>query len=214
MKLTDRILASGASLTDLIHIVITGDTSQNPAGSSYKIPMSAYVPLFGGGGSSDTYWISGSTWNGANFPIKANNDSGLDATGDYAVSVGYATSATGVYSYAEGSYTLASGDSAHAEGSYTTAIGNVSHAGGVNSVAIGVHSFVHGSGSTANGVGTIVLGDNITGATNNTTFVETLALVTVRDYANDGAADADTTLPTGGLYTTSGTTGRIVYRKP
>ena len=59
MKLTDRILASGATLNDLIHIVITGDTSQNPAGSSYKIPMSAYAPLFGGSGSGDTYWTSG-----------------------------------------------------------------------------------------------------------------------------------------------------------
>ena len=48
MKLTDRIQASGASLNDLIHIVITSDTSQNSAGSSYKIPMSEYVPLFNG----------------------------------------------------------------------------------------------------------------------------------------------------------------------
>lgn len=34
--LTDRVLATGVTPTDLIHIVITGDTSQNPAGSSYK----------------------------------------------------------------------------------------------------------------------------------------------------------------------------------
>lgn len=34
--LTDRALATGVTLNDLIHIVITGDTSQNPAGSSYK----------------------------------------------------------------------------------------------------------------------------------------------------------------------------------
>lgn len=45
--LTSRETASGASLTDLIHIVITGDTSQNPAGSSYKIEMGAYKELFG-----------------------------------------------------------------------------------------------------------------------------------------------------------------------
>lgn len=34
--LTDQSFASGVSLNDLIHIVITGDTSQNPAGSSFK----------------------------------------------------------------------------------------------------------------------------------------------------------------------------------
>ena len=35
--LTDRTLATGVTLQDLIHIVITGDTSQgNFAGSSYK----------------------------------------------------------------------------------------------------------------------------------------------------------------------------------
>ena len=35
-RLTDRQLISGITLTDLLHFVITGDTSQNPAGSSYK----------------------------------------------------------------------------------------------------------------------------------------------------------------------------------
>ena len=35
-RLTDRQLMSGVTLTDLLHFVITGDTSQNPAGSSYK----------------------------------------------------------------------------------------------------------------------------------------------------------------------------------
>lgn len=46
--LTTRTSASGAALTDLIHIVKTGDTSQNSAGSSYKIEMGDYVELFGG----------------------------------------------------------------------------------------------------------------------------------------------------------------------
>jgi hypothetical protein len=34
--LTDQTQVSGVSLTDFIHVVVTGDTSQNPAGSSYK----------------------------------------------------------------------------------------------------------------------------------------------------------------------------------
>ena len=123
MKLTDRSLASGATLNDLIHIVITSDTSQNSAGSSYKIPMGAYASLFGGGG--DTYWTSGSTWNGANYPIKANNDSGLDATGDYAVAEGYKTLASGYTSHAEGQETTAGASGGHAEGYATIAAGEV-----------------------------------------------------------------------------------------
>jgi hypothetical protein len=411
MKLTDRVQASGGSLTDLIHIVITSDTSQNSAGSSYKIPMSAYLSLFGGtnsgSSSNDSYWISGSTWDGTNFPIKANNDSGLDATGNYAVAEGYATTAigwgshaegggylgkdyekggvalgdgshaegilttalgvgnhaegistfsgirafsvpsivngvitlesyygdvtsaftnnsniviinygligylyntvtyssstteiilndtsvnasnvwvvdlgnygdlsadviignyshsegantvsigesshvegaynisfgdgshaegqnsisvssashaegftttaVGNFSHSEGVFTKAIGQSSHAEGSGTTATGEASHAGGSLSVASGTTSFVHGTNSVAGANDTIVLGANITGTTDNTTYVETLALMTIRDYANDAAADADATLANGGLYTTSGTTGRAVYRKP
>ena len=38
--LTSRTLATGVTGSDLIHIVITGDTSQNPAGSSYKATIS------------------------------------------------------------------------------------------------------------------------------------------------------------------------------
>lgn len=39
-------------------------------------------------------------------------------------------------------------------------------------------------------------------------------LVLIGDYVDDAAADADSNLPSGGLYTTSGSTGRTVYRKP
>ena len=39
-RLTDRVLATGITLNDLIHIVITGDTSQTAAGSSYKAKIS------------------------------------------------------------------------------------------------------------------------------------------------------------------------------
>jgi hypothetical protein len=35
-RLTDRKLISGVTLTDLLHFVVTGDTTQNPAGSSFK----------------------------------------------------------------------------------------------------------------------------------------------------------------------------------
>ena len=43
--LTDRTLTTGVSTNDLIHIVITGDTSQNPAGSSYKTTLGQVIDL-------------------------------------------------------------------------------------------------------------------------------------------------------------------------
>jgi hypothetical protein len=59
-KLTDRDLASGVTLTDLVHIVITGDTSQSSAGSSYKATIQQISDVIGGGGGTFT----GGTVNG------------------------------------------------------------------------------------------------------------------------------------------------------
>jgi len=44
--LTDRTLATGVTLNDLIHIVIPTDISQNPAGSSYKAKVSQVGDAF------------------------------------------------------------------------------------------------------------------------------------------------------------------------
>jgi hypothetical protein len=43
--LTSRTLASGVTGEDLFHIVITGDTSQNSAGSSYKAKINQILGL-------------------------------------------------------------------------------------------------------------------------------------------------------------------------
>ncbi len=59
-KLTDRQLASGVTLTDLVHIVITGDTSQSSDGSSYKATIQQISDVIGGGGGMFT----GGTVNG------------------------------------------------------------------------------------------------------------------------------------------------------
>lgn len=64
--LTDRVLISGVSGNNLIHVVDTSDTSQNPAGSSYKAEISQvgdyfstlFFPITGntsGGCISDLY---------------------------------------------------------------------------------------------------------------------------------------------------------------
>ena len=47
-KLTDRVLASGVTLNDLIHIVIPTDTTDDPAGSSYKADIGQVANAIGG----------------------------------------------------------------------------------------------------------------------------------------------------------------------
>ena len=62
-RLTDRTFnPSAVTLNDLIHIVVTGDTSQSPEGSSYKTTIGdvAHV-LSGASGSSGTSGSSGSS---------------------------------------------------------------------------------------------------------------------------------------------------------
>jgi hypothetical protein len=47
-KLTERSLATGVTINDLIHIVITGDTTDSPQGSSYKATISQVSETIGG----------------------------------------------------------------------------------------------------------------------------------------------------------------------
>ena len=58
--LTDQILATGVTLNDLIHIVITGDTSQNPAGSSYKATIGQVLSNVITGTTTNIYNSDGS----------------------------------------------------------------------------------------------------------------------------------------------------------
>lgn len=53
-KLTDRSVVSGLNVTDIFHVVVTGDTSQSPQGSSYYAPLSFLQPLFSGSGNVTT----------------------------------------------------------------------------------------------------------------------------------------------------------------
>jgi hypothetical protein len=75
--LTDRTLATGVTSNDLIHIVITGDTSQNPAGSSYKATMGQVLDLI------NPTTITGGTYNPATGTITFYDDTGgtFDVTG-------------------------------------------------------------------------------------------------------------------------------------
>lgn len=92
-RLTDRTLATGVTLNDLIHIVITGDTSQNAAGSSYKatvqqvanaitgtIGIGLFLPLSGGTVTGGTIFTSGVTANTLNISSTPTTDTNLNVS--------------------------------------------------------------------------------------------------------------------------------------
>lgn len=90
--LTDRILASGVTPNDLIHIVITGDTSQNPAGSSYKATMGQVLDLI------NPTTITGGTYNQVTGTITFFDDTGgsFNVTG---LVTGYTNTAVTAFTY-------------------------------------------------------------------------------------------------------------------
>lgn len=102
----------------------------------------------GTGGGGDSYWISGST---GSYSLKTINDSGLDATGNYAIASGYNTLASGNQSSAEGEETVAQGNSSHAEGKDTFAQNDYSHAEGFGTTAQGSASHAEGNHTIAEG---------------------------------------------------------------
>jgi hypothetical protein len=77
--LTDQTFATGVTLNDLIHVVITGDTSQNPAGSSFKSTIQqvfdSYTDIF----------VTGGTYNNTTGKATFTNTTGgtFDVTGFY-----------------------------------------------------------------------------------------------------------------------------------
>ena len=80
--LTDRTLASGVTLNDLIHVVITSDPSQNPAGSSFKATIEqvkdALTPFFSGG--TDTF-VTGGTYSAGTATFTNNSGDTFNVTG-------------------------------------------------------------------------------------------------------------------------------------
>jgi hypothetical protein len=178
-KLTSRTLATGATLNDLIHIVITGDTSQSIDGSSYKATLSQLVPLFGGspdvfltGGTSNstggTMTFTNST--GGTFTVSGlttpfTGGSGNCITSFYTENIhacfdeitvhnrvqSTGSDAQGTLSFAFGDNVEAVGDYSHAEGGETQAIGIFSHSEGTNTIASGITSHAEGQSTLALG---------------------------------------------------------------
>lgn len=67
-RLTDITFTTGVSTTDLIHIVVTGDTSQSSDGSSYKATIQQVLNLFTG-----TTRYYGAFYDGGTQPLLAVN---------------------------------------------------------------------------------------------------------------------------------------------
>ena len=208
--LTSRTFATGASLNDLIHIVITGDTSQSASGSSYKASLSQLVPLFGG---SPDIRVTGGTANSSGGTITFTNSTG----GTFTVS-GLTTPFTGgsgncitsfytnnihacsneitvhnrvqsvgsdaqnTLSFAFGNNTQALSNYTHAEGSGTIASGSTSHAEGLNTKTFGNYSHSEGSNTRA-GTNTAYL---VTGLTSGVLYLSNTYGNVSANFTTDG----------------------------
>ena len=80
--LTTRLLAQASAITPttLIHIVVTGDTSQSPQGSSYKAELGQLTSLFGG--NTDLY-ITGGTYSSGTLTLTNLTGGTITITGFY-----------------------------------------------------------------------------------------------------------------------------------
>ena len=138
-----------------IFVNVSGDTM---TGTLYGTSISANTisaTTFYGDGSQlinlplqTQYWISGTS---GTYSIKANNNSGLDATGNYSIAEGYNTKAIAHNSHAEGRNTTASGNQSHVEGDESKSIGESSHAEGNYTTASGNYTHSEGNYTTASG---------------------------------------------------------------
>lgn len=146
--LTDRTLATGVTLQDLIHIVITGDTSQNPAGSSYKATIQQVSDAILDGfttGSTD-YYVTGGTYSGGTLVLDRQNGS-VTITGftgsTQLYEVGSGTNSTqriNVGANASGAFSTVGGGYCNTSSGYYSTV-----SGGLCNTSNGCYSFV-GSG--------------------------------------------------------------------
>lgn len=182
--LTDRTLTTGVTVNDLIHIVITGDTSQNPAGSSYKATMGqvldlinpttltggTYDPLTGTitfyddtGGSFNVTGlvtgytntaVTGFTYDNANTFTILENDGTT-----HSASINVVTGMT-FNGFLRTSGSTSSGIYSFSIGKTTSAIGDYSLASGNSSIANGDDSHAEGGNCTTNGKSSHAEGNN------------------------------------------------------
>lgn len=139
----DNINVSGNSYFNVLSaITINGGIIMSAGTDLYQIFSG------GSGGGGFQYWTAGTSGNQS---IRQNNDSGIDAIGDYAIASGFRTSGSGYSSFACNNSTLASGNTSFAAGYNTIAAGTESFATGEATKAIGDYSFSQGELTEANG---------------------------------------------------------------
>jgi hypothetical protein len=188
--LTDRALATGVTLTDLIHIVITGDTSQNPAGSSYKAQIGQITSLI------SPLSITGGTYNPTTGVVTFTNSSGgtFDVSG---FTTGYtAVEVTGFTYNDSNTFSIFETDATILTASINVVTGMT------------FNGFLQTSGSSASGVYSFAFGDNTTSsgdysfsngrlavASGNWSHAEGLQTFSIGSYSHaEGRGSSATTL--------------------
>jgi|LakMenEpi03Aug12_release.lakeMendotaPanAssembly.Ray.scaffolds.fasta_scaffold06451_12 hypothetical protein len=218
-KLTSRTLATGATLNDLIHIVITGDTSQSIDGSSYKATLRQLVPLFGGSpdvfvtggtysnitGTATFRNTTGGTFNVSGFTTGTTIPTEIFVTGGTSNSTGGTitfTNTTGGTFTVSGLTTPFTGGSGNCITSFYT---NNIHA---CSNEITVHNRVQSTGSDAQGTLSFAFGDNVK-AVGNYSHAEGLDTLAIGDYSH--AEGYRTLAGTNKGYLATGLTAGVIY---
>ena len=163
--LTDRILATGVTANDLIHIVITGDTSQNPAGSSYKATMGQVLDLI------NPTTITGGTYNPATGTITFFDDNGgsFNVTG---LVTGYTNTAVTAFTYNNANtFTVLENDGS----SYSASINVVT--------GMTFNGFLRTSGSSTSGLYSFAFGNNLT-SSGDYSFSQGLSTSATTNYSH------------------------------
>jgi len=163
--LTDRILASGVTPNDLIHIVITGDTSQNPAGSSYKATMGQVLDLI------NPTTITGGTYNQVTGTITFFDDTGgsFNVTG---LVTGYTNTAVTAFTYNNANtFTVLENDGS----SYSASINVVT--------GMTFNGFLRTSGSSTSGLYSFAFGNNLT-SSGDYSFSQGLSTSATTNYSH------------------------------
>jgi hypothetical protein len=171
--LTDRVLATGVTPNDLIHIVITGDTSQNPAGSSYKATMGQVLDLI------NPTTITGGTYNPATGTITFFDDNGgsFNVTG---LVTGYTNTAVTAFTYNNANtFTVLENDGS----SYSASINVVT--------GMTFNGFLRTSGSSTSGLYSFAFGNNLT-SSGDYSFSQGLSTSATTNYSHSEGANTTT----------------------
>ena len=148
--LTDRTLATSLTLDDLVHIVITGDTSQNPAGSSYKATLGQIIDLFSGG--TDTF-ITGGTYSNGTLILTNNTGGTINISGFYTGGTDvFVTGGTYNNNTGTATFTNNTGGTFNVTGFYTGGT-DVFVTGGTYNNNTGTATFTNNTGGTFNVTG-------------------------------------------------------------